>query len=103
MLWNINLDEVNEPLNDKSHRPHTRHPNAHTAEEIKWIRYNHRRHLKILVCELYGKFRSNKEYSRHPNSLYDMYGHLSYSSAASSIKKMRKPQLFDILTKLGAK
>ena len=79
-----------------------RSPNAHT-EEIKWIRYNHRHHLKILVCELYGKLRSNKEYSRHPNSLYDMYGHLSYSSAAPSIKKMCNPQLYDILTKLGAK
>ena len=59
--------------------------------------------LKFFVCELYGKLRTNKEYSRHPNSLYDMYGHLSYSSAAPSIKKMCNPQLYDILTKLGAK
>lgn len=51
---------------DKSHRPHSKHPNAHTQEELKWIRDLHRRNPHISVCELYGKLRIQKSYSRHP-------------------------------------
>ena len=43
MRWNKKFDGTKESLLDKSHRPHSRHPNAHTDEELKWIQDYHRR------------------------------------------------------------
>lgn len=70
MRWNKKYDDTTHSLMDKSHKPHTPHPNAHTDEEIKWICNCHKRNPNISVCELYGKLRANKGYSRHPGSLY---------------------------------
>ena len=36
--WDKKYDGTPESLLDKSHRPISRHPNAHTDEEIKWIK-----------------------------------------------------------------
>lgn len=103
LRWNKKFDGTKESLYDKSHRPHTPHPNAHTEQEIKWIRDYHRRNPHISVCELYGKLRTAKGYSRHPGSLYRIYKKLGYSSAAPSTKKAYKPQPYDTPTKLGIK
>ena len=67
LRWNKKFDGTKESLLDKSHRPLSKHPNAHTDEELKWIRDYHRRNPKISVCELYGNLRANKGYSRHPH------------------------------------
>ena len=103
MRWNKKFDGTKDSLMDKSHRPHTPHPNSHTEEELKWIQDYHRRNPKISVCELYGKLRTNKGYSRHPGSLYRVYRRLGYSSYAPSTKKMSKPKPYDTPTKLGVK
>lgn len=103
MRWNKKFDGTKESLMDKSHRPHTPHPNSHTEEELKWIQDYHRRNPKISVCELYGKLRTNKGYSRHPGSLYRVYRRLGYSSYAPSTKKMSKPKPYDTPTELGIK
>ena len=55
---------------DKSHRPISRHPNAHTDEEIKWIKDLIRRNPHITLCELWIKLKINKGYNRHIVSLY---------------------------------
>ena len=55
MRWNKKFDGTKESLVDKSHRPKSPHPNAHTEQEIKWIRDLHRRNPHISVCEIYGK------------------------------------------------
>lgn len=34
MRWNKRFDGTKESIEDKSHRPHKKHPNAHTDEEI---------------------------------------------------------------------
>ena len=78
--WNKGFDGSRESLMDRSHRPHSPHPNAHTPLEIKWIKDRHRRNPHISVCEMYGKLRSNKGYSRHPGSLYRVYHSLGFSS-----------------------
>ena len=70
MRWNKKFDGTRESLVDKSHRPKTPHPNSHTELELKWIRDLHRRNPHISVCELYGKLRTEKGYTRHPGSLY---------------------------------
>ena len=103
MRWNKKFDGSKESLLDKSHRPKTPHPNAHTETELKWIRDLHRRNPHISVCELYGKLRTEKGYSRHPGSLYRVYVRLGYSSKATSTKKTYKPQPYDTPTKLGIK
>lgn len=64
MRWNRKYDGTEESLTDKSHRPISKHPNAHTEEEIKWIKDYHRRNPNIFVSELYGKLRTEKGYSR---------------------------------------
>ena len=103
MRWNKKFDGTKESLVDKSHRPKSPHPNAHTKQEIKWIRDLHRRNPHISVCELYGKLRTEKGYSRHPGSLYRVFVRLGYSSKTPSTKKMSKPKPYDTPTELGVK
>lgn len=103
MRWNKKFDGTKDSLIDKSHRPITPHPNAHTEIELKWIRDLHRRNPHISVCELYGKLRTEKGYSRHPGSLYRVFVRLGYSSKVKSTKNTYKPQPYDTPTKLGIK
>ena len=70
MRWNKLYDGTKESLADKSHRPHSQHPNAHTEEELNWIRNYHRRNPYISICELYGKLLQDKGYTRHPGFLW---------------------------------
>ena len=70
MRWNKRFNGSRESLADKSHRPHTPHPNAHSETELKWIRDLHRRNPHISLLEMYGKLKTNKGYKRHPLSLY---------------------------------
>lgn len=57
---------------DKFHRPHSKHPNVHTDEDLKQIQYYHSP-PKIFVCELYGKLHTAKGYTQHPSSLYCIF------------------------------
>ena len=68
--WDKKYDGTPESLIDKSHRPISRHPNAHTDEEIKWIKDLIRRNPHITLCELWIKLKINKGYNRHIVSLY---------------------------------
>ena len=68
--WNKKFNESDDSLKDKSHRPLTKHPNAHTDLEIKWIKDLIKRNPHITLCELWMKLRINKGYSRHVGSLY---------------------------------
>lgn len=75
----------------------------HTQTELKWITNLQRRNPHISICEMYGKLRSQKGYTRHPGSLYRIYRTLGFSSKAPSTKKKRKPQKYDTPTQLGVK
>ena len=103
LRWNRRFDGTRESLMDKSHRPHSVHPNAHTERELKWIADYHRRNPHISICELYGKLRTQKGYSRHPGSLYRVYRRLGYSGSAPSTKKTYQPKPYDTPTQLGVK
>ena len=104
MRWNRRYDGTRESLADRSHRPHSQHPNAHTEEELKWIRDYHRRNPNISICELYGKLRTDKAYSRHPLSLYRVFVRLGYRQKAESTKKKSKHmQHYDTPDKIGVK
>lgn len=102
MRWNKQFDGTKASLADKSHRPLSPHPNAHTKEELKWIRDLHRRNPHISVCEMYGKLRT-KGYSRHPGSLYRIFRKLGYSSSAPSAKKKRHVGHYDTPAEPGIK
>lgn len=86
MRWNKKYDGTKESLTNKSHRPLSPHPRSHTDEELKWIRDYHRRNPNISVCELYGKLRAAKGYSRHPGSLYRVCRRLGCSGCTVSKK-----------------
>ncbi len=103
MRWNKAFDGTKESLMNKSHRPLTPHPNSHTEQELKWIRDYHRRNPNISVCELYGKLRTEKGYSRHPGSLYRVYVRLGYQKKKVSTKKPYKPQPYDTPKSIGVK
>ena len=68
--WDKKYDGTPESLIDKSHRPISRHPSAHTDEEIKWIKDLIRRNHHITLCELWIKLKINKGHNRHIVSLY---------------------------------
>ena len=104
MRWNKLYDGTKESLLPKSHRPLTPHPKAHTEQELKWIRDYHRRNPNISICELYGKLREDKAYSRHPGSLYRVFVRLGYRKKAESSKKKSKHNgKYDTPTELGIK
>lgn len=103
MRWNKRYDGTRESLMDKSHRPHTPHPNSHTATELKWIMDHHRRNPNISVCELYGRLKTNKGYSRHPGSLYRVFVRLGFSKKVKSTKDSYKPKPYDTPSQLGVK
>ena len=70
MRWNKKFDGTKDSLIDKCHRPLSPHPNAHTEEELTWIKNYIRRNPNISLCELYGKLRTENGYSRHACSLF---------------------------------
>ena len=49
MRWNKRYDGERESLPNRSHRPHSPHPNAHTAEELKWIADLHGINIAVYV------------------------------------------------------
>ena len=88
--WNKRYDGTKESLEDGSHRPLTPHPNAHTEQELKWIKDYHRRNPNISICELYGKLCEDKGYTRNPGSLYRVFVRLGYRKQVESTKKKSK-------------
>ena len=90
MRRNHAYDGTKESLQNKSHKPHTPHLNAHTEQELKWICDYHRRNPNISVCELYGKLREDKAYRHHPDSLYRVFVRLGFRKKPESTKKKSK-------------
>lgn len=103
MRWNRCFDDTKASLMDKSHRPHTPHPNAHTEIELKWIRDYHRRNPHASVCEIYGKLRTDKGYSRHPGSLYRVYARLGFTKEKIRPTNKYKPQKYHTPETIGIK
>ena len=79
MRWNKKFDDTKYSLIVKSHKPLTPRPNAHTEEELTWIKNYIRRSPNISLCELYGKLRTEKGYSRHACSLFRIIRKIKYN------------------------
>ena len=103
MRWNKKFDGTKESLIDKSHKPHTPHPNAHTNLELKWIKDYIRRNPNISMLELYGKLRIDKGYSRHACSLFRILRKLGYYKQKQHQYKKYIPKPYDTPKTLGIK
>ncbi len=57
MRWMQRFDGTAESLLDRSKKPHTKHINAHTDEELYNITNLIRRNPNISMIELYGKLK----------------------------------------------
>lgn len=102
--WNKKYDGTPESLMDKSHRPLSKHPNAHTDEEIKWIKNTIKRNPHITLCELWIKLKCNKGYKRHIVSLYRILVKLGfYNQILISGTSKYKPKHYDTPKTLGKK
>ena len=102
MRWNKKFDGTKDSLVDKSHRPLTPHPNSHTKEELTWIKNYIRRNPNISLCELYGKLRTEKGYSRHACSLFSIIRKMKYPVNTESHSKY-VPKKYDTPTNIGVK
>ena len=102
MRWNKKFDGSKESLIDKSHRPLTPHPNSHTDEELYWIKNYIRRNPNISLCELYGKLRTEKGYSRHACSLFRIVRKLKYNVNKEKHSKYT-PKHYDTPKDIGIK
>ena len=76
--WNKRFDGTKESLKDKSSRPHTRHPNAHTDEEIQNIKNLIKRNPNITLNEVWYKLVRNYHYKRTVTSLYRILRKLDF-------------------------
>lgn len=104
MRWNKRYDGTRDSLVSRSHRPVSAHPNSHTPQELKWIQDYHRRNPNISICELYGKLKEDKGYTRSPGSLYRVFVRLGYRKKTSSTKRKDKhTQKYDTPTMFGIK
>ena len=100
--WKAKYDGTVESLENKSHRPHTPHPNSQTDEEIKHIRDLIRRNPKIGLNELYGKLRLHYAYSRNPATLYRYLRRTGFYENKSK-QTPYKPKPYDTPLHLGEK
>lgn len=87
--WNKLYDGIKESLMDKSHRPLSQHPNAHTNNEIRHIRDYCRHNSHISLRELWYKLKIHKGYTRNITSLYRLLKRLGikYNKQASRYLK----------------
>ena len=102
MRWNKKFDGTKESLMYKSHKPLSPRPNAHTEEELTWIKNYIRRNPTISLCELYGKLRTEKGYSRHACSLFRIVRKLKYPVNTEPHSKYI-PKKYDTPTNIGIK
>jgi len=102
--WNKRYDGSNESLTDIPHTPLTKHPNAHSTLEIKWINDYTRRNPNISLCELWYKLKINKGYTRHPASLYRFLRKMGWYKNIN-IKNTSKyvPKPYDTPKQIGIK
>lgn len=103
MRWNKKFDGSKDSLRDQSHKPFSTHPNAHTLEELTWIKNLIRRNPTATMIEIYAKLKFNKGYQRHPCSLLRILRKLGYFKEAKKKKKPYLPKPYDTPTKLGIK
>ena len=100
--WKSQYDGTLNSLENKSHRPHSPHPNSQTEEEIKHIHDLIKRNPTIGLNELYGKLRQKYEYKRNPATLYRFLRKDGFYKKNKN-RKRYIPKDYDTPTMLGEK
>ena len=100
--WKAKFDGTPESLDNKSSKPHTKHPTAHTDDEIKNITALIHRNPQIGLNELYGKLRLNYGYKRNPVSLYRFLKRNGYYTN-KTVRKPYVPKRYDTPVNIGEK
>ncbi len=103
MRWNRRFDGSRESLMDRSHRPKSPHPTAHTEEEKAWIQNFIRRNPSISLIELYAKLKFQKGYRRHPCSLFRFLRKQGFYQQKALKKKPYIPKPYHTPKALGVK
>lgn len=103
MRWNKVYNGTKESLLDKSRRPHSTHPNAHTEDEISKIKNLLKRNPNIGLNELYTKLRIQISYSRHYASLYRLLKRLGFYETIIEKKKVYIPKPYHTPLNVGEK
>ena len=103
MRWNKKYNGTKESLMDKSHKPHSPHPNAHTLEELTWIKNLIKRNPNISMIELYAKLKFNKGYKRHPCSLFRILRKLGFYKDVEKKVKPYIPKPYNTPKAIGEK
>ena len=103
MRWNRRFDGTKDSLRDRSHKPKTPHPRAHTPQEQTWIRNLLRRNPTISLIELYAKLKFQRGYQRHPCSLFRFLRKQGFYKQKTVKPKPYVPKTYDTPKKLGVK
>ena len=103
MRWNKRFDGTKESLKDRSHRPLTPHPKAHTEQELIWIKNCIRRNPNATLIEIFYKLKTNKGYDRHPCSLFRVLRKLDFFKSPKTKQKTYVPKPYDTPTEIGIK
>ena len=103
MRWNKRFDGTKESLKDRSHRPLTPHPKAHTEQELIWIKNCIRRNPNATLIEIFYKLKTNKGYDRHPCSLFRVLRKLDFFKSPKKKQKPYVPKPYDTPTEIGIK
>ena len=103
MRWNRLYDGTKESLMEKSHRPHSKHPNSHTDQEIENIKKIIKRNKNIGLNEIYTKLIDNYGYFRHYASLYRVLRRLGYYVQKTEKETSQKPKHYDTPAFVGEK
>lgn len=99
--WKKRYDGTPGSLMDRSHRPKSPHPNAHTPLELKWIADMRRRNPTYSYLEIWIRLRRQKGYSRCPSSLYRVL--IREFRYAKKTLVSYKPQKYDTPASIGEK
>ena len=97
-FWKQRWDGTVASLACQSRRPH-RHPNQHTAAELKLIRDMRRRNPELGMIELWHRLRQ-RGYTRRPESLFRVMRKMGLFPAEKP-KKQHKPKPYTQMTRPG--
>lgn len=100
--WKRKYNGTLDSLVNGSHRPHSKHPNAHNAFEIKHIQDLLHRNPTIGLNELYGKLKYGYNYKRNPVSLFRFLRKQGYYERRQE-RKSYSPKPYDTPLRLGIK
>lgn len=100
--WKSKYDGTTASLENKSSRPHSRHPRAQTDEEIKHIQDLIRRNPHIGLNELYGKLIFNYNYARNPATLF-RFLRKNHFYEEKPPREAYKPKPYNTPLRLGVK